>query len=57
MWRSLMVVTMEKVLNAMNRFEPTYVEAKEFGPEVLPHLETLVKTVEPLLASKACIYG
>jgi hypothetical protein len=48
-----MAITMEQVLNALNKFEPTYEEAEEFGVEALPHLETLVKTARPILASKA----
>jgi len=48
-----MVVTMQQVLDALNSFEPDYSEAEIFGSEALPHLEVLVKTAEPLLASKA----
>jgi hypothetical protein len=48
-----MVVTMQQVLDALNPFEPDYSEAEIFGSEALPHLEILVKTAEPLLASKA----
>jgi hypothetical protein len=48
-----MVVTMEDVLSKIRRTEPDYNEAAKLGPEALPHLETLVKTAEPLLASQA----
>lgn len=48
-----MVVTMQQVLDALTPFEPEYNEAKIFGPEALTHLEILVNTAEPLLASKA----
>jgi hypothetical protein len=48
-----MAVTMQEVIDALTRFEPDYSEVEEFGSEALPHLEILVKTAEPLLASKA----
>ena len=48
-----MAVTMQQVLDALSPFEPDYSEAEALGSEALPHLEILVKTAEPLLASKA----
>jgi hypothetical protein len=44
---------MEQVLSALNQFEPTYEEADQLGVEALPHLEILVKSAEPMLASQA----
>jgi HEAT repeat protein len=44
---------MEQVHNALNQFEPTYEEAERLGVEALPHLEILVKSAEPILASQA----
>lgn len=48
-----MVITFEVVSAVLNADEPDYTEAAKLGPDVLPHLDTLVKTADPLLASKA----
>ena len=49
-----MVVTMEQVLEALSFIEPpAYDEIIKLGPEVIPHLDTLVKTGDPIIASKA----
>lgn len=48
-----LVVTMKQVLEALNQFEPTYEEAALFGVEALPYLKTLVRSSQPMLASKA----
>lgn len=48
-----MTVTMDQVLEALDTFEPKYDEASRLGSEALPHLETLVKGEDLLLASKA----
>jgi len=48
-----MVVTMNDVLNALNPDEPNYNIASKLGPEALPHIEKIIETADPLLASKA----
>jgi hypothetical protein len=48
-----MVVTKQQVIDVLNPDEPNYPEAAKLGPDALPHLDTLVKTADPLLASKA----
>lgn len=48
-----MVVTMQQVLDALNPEEPNYHIAAKLGPDAIPHLENLVKSREPMLASKA----
>ena len=48
-----MVVTMENILAVLHPYEPDYSNASTMGPEALPHLETIVKSEGPLLASKA----
>jgi HEAT repeat protein len=48
-----MVVTKQQVIDMLNPDEPNYPEAAKLGPDALPHLDTLVKTADPLLASKA----
>jgi hypothetical protein len=47
-----MPVTMQQVLDALNPDEPNYFEA-HLGSEALPHLENLVKSVDPMIESKA----
>jgi HEAT repeat protein len=45
---------MQQVLARLYPTEPNYaVAAAKLGPEALPHLETIIKTSESLLASKA----
>jgi hypothetical protein len=51
--REKMVVTKQQVIDMLNADEPNYPEAAKLGPDALPHLDTLVKTADPLLASKA----
>src|SRR4030095_4461249 len=49
-----MTVTMEEVLNIVGAYETDYEkESKRLGPEALEHLETLVRTAKPIIASKA----
>ncbi len=48
-----MAVTMEQVRAALDPEEPNYEEAAQLGPEALPHLEVLVQSGDPMLASKA----
>ncbi len=48
-----MVVTKQQIIDMLNPDEPNYREAAKLGPDALPHLDTLVKTADPLLASKA----
>jgi HEAT repeat protein len=48
-----MVVTKQQVIDMLNPDEPNYPEAAKLGPDALPHLDTLVKTADPMLASKA----
>jgi HEAT repeat protein len=48
-----MVVTMQQVLDALSPDELDYNRAAKLGPDALPYLEHLVKTADPLLASKA----
>jgi HEAT repeat protein len=48
-----MVVTKQQVIDVLNPDEPNYPQAAKLGPDALPHLDTLVKTADPLLASKA----
>jgi HEAT repeat protein len=48
-----MVVTKQQVIEILNVDEPNYREAAKLGPDALPHLDALVKTADPMLASKA----
>lgn len=48
-----MAVTMEQVKSIINSTEPNYEEGAKLGPDALPHIETLIKTADPVLASKA----
>ena len=48
-----MSVTMQQVLDALNPDEPNYAQAAHLGPEALPHLENIIKTGQPMIASKA----
>ena len=53
-----MPATMEQVIHELSAIEPNYVEMAELGPDALPHLDTLVEAMDPLLASKAvCLAG
>ena len=38
-----MPVTMEQVINELDREEPEYQQAAQLGPEALPHLITLIQ--------------
>lgn len=51
--REKMVVTKQQVIDVLSPDEPNYPEAAKLGPDALPHLDNLVKTADPLLASKA----
>ena len=48
-----MVVTLEQVKAIINSTEPNYEDGAKLGREALPHIEILVKTADPVLASKA----
>jgi HEAT repeat protein len=48
-----MKVTMQQVTDILDVDEPNYPEAARLGPGALPHLDTLVKTADAMLASKA----
>jgi HEAT repeat protein len=48
-----MPVTMEQVLAALGSDEPDYDSASRLGPEALPHLNELVLSGDPEMASKA----
>jgi len=48
-----MPVTMQQVLDVLNPDEPNYLQAANLGPEALPYLENLIKTGQPMIASKA----
>ena len=47
------MVTKQQVIDILNVDEPNYANAAKLGPDALPHLDTLVKTADPMLASKA----
>ena len=46
-------VTMAKVRALLDRDEPNYAEAAKLGAKAIPHLKTLVREGDPMLASKA----
>lgn len=48
-----MSVTMKQVRQLLDPDEPDYAEAAKLGSAAVPHLEALVRTAEPMLASKA----
>lgn len=48
-----MTITLEQVRAALEPEEPNYERAARFGPEALPHLQTLIRTGDAMLASKA----
>jgi hypothetical protein len=48
-----MTVTLEQVRAALEPEEPNYEQAARFGPEALPHLQTLIREGDQMLASKA----
>jgi HEAT repeat protein len=49
-----MAVTLEQVIEALSFIEPPgYDEAVKLGPDIIPHLDTLVKADDPIIASKA----
>ncbi|MGH3117327.1 MAG: HEAT repeat domain-containing protein [Gaiellales bacterium] len=48
-----MAVTMKEVREALDPEEPNYQQAAALGPEALPHVEALVSSGDPMLASKA----
>lgn len=50
----IMTVSLEKLKSVLGADEPDYAAlAKEFGSEAVPYLDTLAKTKDPLMASKA----
>lgn len=48
-----MAVTFDQVRRMLRAFEPDYASLRKLGPEVLPHLNTLVKDPKPTIASRA----
>ena len=48
-----MPVTMEQVINQLDREEPDYAQAARLGTEALPHLITLIQRENTGLAAKA----
>jgi hypothetical protein len=48
-----MAVTLEQVRAALDVDEPNYDQAAKLGPDALPHLGTLVRGPDAMLASKA----
>jgi HEAT repeat protein len=48
-----MVVTIRQILDSLDTFEGGYVSAADFGPEAIPHLETIIRTGKALQAAKA----
>lgn len=48
-----MAVTMQQVRSVLDPEETDYERGRSLGPEALPHLEALVKSAHPMLASKA----
>jgi hypothetical protein len=46
-------VTMQQVRAALDPEEPDYNQAAQLGPDAIPHLESLVRGPDPMLASKA----
>lgn len=48
-----MAVTMQEVRAVLDPEEPDYEQAAQLGPDALPHLESLVREADPMLASKA----
>lgn len=48
-----MVITLQQVLDKLNPDEPNYSEAAKLGPDALPYIEQIIKTADPMLASKA----
>jgi HEAT repeats len=48
-----MPVTFDQVRHMLLAFEPDYAAAARLGPELLPHLRTLISGPDKMLASKA----
>jgi hypothetical protein len=48
-----MSVTFNQVRRLLQAFEPNYAAAARLGPQILPHLRTLVRGSDKMLASKA----
>jgi hypothetical protein len=48
-----MPVTLQQVINQLDRDEPDYVQAARLGPDALPHLRQLIQEPDPGLAAKA----
>ncbi len=48
-----MPVTMEQVVNQLDREEPNYKQAAQLGPDAVPHLITLIQGEHLGLAAKA----
>lgn len=47
------MVTMQQIRAILDSDEPDYALAAQLGPDTLPHIETIIKGVDPMLASKA----
>src|SRR5687767_14479472 len=48
-----MSITMEEVRAVLDPEEPDYAQAARLGPDAVPHLETLVRGTDRMIASKA----
>jgi hypothetical protein len=48
-----MVITMEQILSIINSTEPDYEEGSKLGSDAVIHLQTLINSGDPKLASKA----
>src|SRR5262245_42586394 len=48
-----MALTLDQVKYALRAFEPDYRSLQRSGPEILPHLATLVRDPSPTIASRA----
>jgi hypothetical protein len=46
-------ITLQQVLDKLNPDEPNYSEAAKLGPDALSYIEQIIKTADPMLASKA----
>ena len=47
---------MEQVKSIINSTEPNYEEGAKSGPDALPHIETLIKTADPVLCFLKAAY-
>lgn len=47
------MVTMQQIRAILDSEEPDYALAAQLGPDTLPHIETIIKGADPMIASKA----